>query len=90
MCVRRVCIDIRSDFGTGGCLIPKNSNERGEWQMWGRRLFPAARRRIARWLHLEMENGLSGDQMLDSTFIGRRGHACEGGARLRRSQSLVW
>lgn len=76
VCSRPCVYDVRSDFGVDGILRPAGA-EGGEWEMWDRRLFPAARRRLARWVHLALERGLSGAQMVDSTFVGRRGHPCE-------------
>ena len=32
---------------------------------------------MARWLHRHLAEGLSGDALVETTFIGRRGHTCE-------------
>ena len=75
----RSCIySTYSDFNDDGVLYQgEEKQEERKEVIWDRRLFPAARKRIARWMHSEMIQGLSGKQIIDKTFIGRRGHMCE-------------
>ena len=72
---------VRSDFLPDGTLRPEGDDTEGAWILWDRRLFTSGRRRVARWLHGHMAEGLSGDALVESTFIGRRGHACEAACR---------
>ena len=74
----RPCLyEVRSDYGDGGMLREVEAARVGAWVPWDRRLFPAARRRLARWTHLELRAGLSESYSIDGTFIGRRGHPSE-------------
>ena len=68
---------VRSDFLPDGTLRPEGDDTEGAWVLWDRRLFTSGRRRVARWLHRHLAEGLSGDALVESAFIGRRGHACE-------------
>ena len=68
---------MRSDYDADGVLLTANNAESGAWVPWDRRLFTAARRRLARHVHSTLACGLRDTQLLDHTFIGRRGHTSE-------------
>ena len=68
---------VRSDFDGEGNLQRGALSEGGEWITWDRRLFRAARRRLARWLHVHLRSTTSDRPCIDDTYIGRRGHETE-------------
>ena len=68
----------RSDFRSDGVLrAPREASEGGAWVLVDRRLYAAVRVRAARWVDAHLHEGLSGEHLVDPTFIGRRGHECE-------------
>ena len=76
--VKRACVHMhRSDFSDEGVLRPQGSNQRGRFVMWDRRLFPALRRRVARWVHKELAGERGDDLVVDPAFVGRRWHTGE-------------
>ena len=73
-CIYSVC----SDFEINGMLYACGDKSPGEPVVLDRRLFPAARKRVARWVHRHLAGGLSdAGKLVDPVFVGRRAHACE-------------
>ena len=68
------CVD--SDFARDGTLQPATGASEPRRILWDRGVFSAARKRVGRWLHRSMADGLSA-LPVDATFIGRRGHPSE-------------
>ena len=68
---------VRSDYDTEGHLLEGPLSTSGAWVTWDRRFFRAARRRLARWLHVHLRSTTSDRPCIDATYIGRRGHESE-------------
>ena len=62
-----------SDFGGGGTLRPPGDSTQPRCVLWDRRVFPGVRQRIARWVHMHLNNGLRG-MYVDAALLGRRWH----------------
>ena len=67
---------IGSDFDSEGTLRPPGEKSAPRNILWDRRLFPAARRRLARWVHTELTKNLH-EEYVDPVYIGRRAHESE-------------
>ena len=67
---------VRSDFDAQGRLHTLSTAATSPWILWDRSLFKATRKRSLRWVHTQMMEGAK-HVLLDTTFIGRRGHTCE-------------
>ena len=78
-CHSRPCLhSVDSDFTEAGLLRSGQRELCAGDVVMDRRLFPLARRRIARWLHSHLVSGLSDPaKSVDVTFVGRRAHECE-------------
>ena len=75
---RPVVYEAVSDFTSHGILRQDGEAATGAPVLLDRRLFPSARRRLARWLHTHMAAGLSDPNAhVDMTFVGRRSHTHE-------------
>ena len=73
----RPCLyTINSDYHKDGTLRELGSTAQHTQILWDRRLFPAIRRRVARWVHATLNDGLAAGYV-DPHFVGRRGHAVE-------------
>ena len=73
----RPCLyTISSDYHEDGALREVGSTNPHTLVLWDRRLFPVVRRRVARWVHNTLNDGLA-SAYVDPHFVGRRGHAVE-------------